>query len=105
MEKVTLSSLSHSARRSGCTLVVNLKPAFSFIRTIPAGTEALTGDIILQIPENEASAIVSSIQESIISNYKHNDEGECEMEKKNVILQHKSRMECIVISHIKQYKP
>ena len=50
MKKVTLSSLSHSARRRGCTLVVNLKPAFSLISTTPAGTEAFTGETILQIP-------------------------------------------------------
>jgi hypothetical protein len=30
---------------------VNLKPDFSFINTIPAGTEALNGEIILHIPE------------------------------------------------------
>jgi len=47
---VTLSSESHSARRRGCTLVVNLNPAFSFINTTPAGTEALKGEIILHIP-------------------------------------------------------
>lgn len=52
MKKVTLSSLSHSARRRGCTLVVNLNPAFSLINTTPAGVEALTGEIILQIPED-----------------------------------------------------
>ena len=52
MKKVTLSSVSHSARRRGCTLVVNLNPAFSFTNTIPAGTEALKGDIILHIPES-----------------------------------------------------
>lgn len=50
MKNVTLSSVSHSARRRGCTLVVNLNPAFSFIRTTPAGTEALKGEIILHMP-------------------------------------------------------
>jgi len=49
---VTRSLLSHSARRRGCTLVVNLNPAFSFINTIPAGTDALIGEIILHIPVN-----------------------------------------------------
>jgi hypothetical protein len=29
---------------------MNLKPGCSFINTTPAGTEALTGDTILQIP-------------------------------------------------------
>lgn len=52
IKKVTLSSVSHSARRRGCTLVENLKPACSFIKTTPAGTEALNGDIILHMPEN-----------------------------------------------------
>jgi len=51
IKNVTLSSQSHSARRRGCTLVVNLNPAFSFIKTTPAGTEALKGEIILHIPE------------------------------------------------------
>lgn len=51
MKNVTLSSVFHSARRRGCTLVVNLKPAFSLIKTIPAGTEALKGETILHIPE------------------------------------------------------
>lgn len=51
IKNVTLSSLSHSARRRGCTLVVNLNPAFSFIKTTPAGTEALKGEIILHIPD------------------------------------------------------
>ena len=51
MKKVTLSSVFHSARRRGCTLVVNLKPGFSFIKTMPAGTEALKGETILHIPE------------------------------------------------------
>ena len=52
LKKVTLSSVSHSARRRGCTLVVNLNPAFSFINTTPAGTVALKGEMILHIPEN-----------------------------------------------------
>lgn len=51
MKKVTLSSESHSARRRGCTLVVNLNPDFSFISTTPAGIEALNGEIILHIPD------------------------------------------------------
>jgi len=50
MKNVTLSSVSHSARRRGCTLVVNLNPGCSFIKTTPAGTEALKGEIILHIP-------------------------------------------------------
>uniref|UniRef100_A0A0V0GEX6 Putative ovule protein n=1 Tax=Solanum chacoense TaxID=4108 RepID=A0A0V0GEX6_SOLCH len=58
MKKVTLSSVSHSARRSGCTLVVNLKPTFSFIKTTPAGTEAMIGETILHIPYLEASGVI-----------------------------------------------
>lgn len=50
MKKVTLSSVSHSASLRGCTLVVNLNPALSFIKTTPAGTEALRGEIILHMP-------------------------------------------------------
>lgn len=57
MKNVTLSSVFHSARRRGCTLVVNLKPDFSLIRTIPAGTEALKGETILHIPENKVKRI------------------------------------------------
>lgn len=49
-KKVTMSSIAHSARRRGCTLVVNLNPACSFINTTPAGTEALIGEMILHIP-------------------------------------------------------
>jgi len=51
MKNTTLSSVSHSARRRGCTLVVNLNPACSLIKTTPAGTEALKGEIILHIPD------------------------------------------------------
>ena len=51
MKKVILSSTSHSERRKGCTLVVNLNPDFSFINTTPAGTAALIGETILHIPD------------------------------------------------------
>lgn len=60
MKNVTLSSVSHSARRSGCTLVENLKPAFSFINTTPAGTEAMIGETILHIP------VISNIVSTLI---------------------------------------
>lgn len=54
MKKVTLSSESHSAKRRGCTLVVNLNAGFSLVNTTPAGTEALKGEIILHIPNRVA---------------------------------------------------
>jgi len=57
MKNVTLSSESHSASRRGCTLVVNLKFDFSFINTAPAGTVAVKGDTILQIPTNDRGRI------------------------------------------------
>lgn len=50
MKKVTLSSASHSDNLRGCTFVVNLKPDFSFINTLPAGTDGFNGEMILHIP-------------------------------------------------------
>ena len=45
-----LSSLSQLESLIGCTLVVNLNPDFSFDKTIPAGTDAITGETILHMP-------------------------------------------------------
>ncbi len=50
IRKVILSLKSQLASLKGCTRGWNLKPTFSFIRTAPAGTAAVTGDNILQIP-------------------------------------------------------
>jgi hypothetical protein len=50
IRKVILSLKSQLASLKGCTRGWNLKPNFSFIRTAPAGTAAVTGDNILQIP-------------------------------------------------------
>ena len=66
MKKVTLSSESHSARRRGCTLVVNLNPDFSFISTTPAGTEALNGEIILHIPDSNQYKKGSEVRQNSI---------------------------------------
>jgi hypothetical protein len=43
---------------------MNLKLGCSFISTTPAGTEALTGDTNLQIPDIEAMKVI--IQETIL---------------------------------------
>jgi hypothetical protein len=37
---------------------MNLKLGCSFVSTTPAGTDALTGETILQIPEIEVTVIV-----------------------------------------------
>lgn len=66
LKKVTLSSVSHSARRRGCTLVVNLKPAFSFINTIPAGTDAFRGETILQIPACSNCRLIKQLKIEVL---------------------------------------
>lgn len=61
MKKLILSSWFHSENLRGCTLVVNLKPLFSFMRTFPAGTEAFKGEMILHIPrESKEDILVQS---------------------------------------------
>jgi hypothetical protein len=57
MKKANLSSTDHSARRRGCTLVVNFSPPFSFISTVPTGTEAHIGETILHIPGRIADCL------------------------------------------------
>ena len=69
MKNVTLSSESHSASRRGCTLVVNSKLDFSFINTAPAGTVAVKGDMILQIPEKDRGSISNWTKKHNYSDY------------------------------------
>jgi len=51
LEKVILSISFDLKTLRGCTIVLNLKSFFSFIKTKEAGLEAEIGETILHIPE------------------------------------------------------
>ena len=51
LEKVILSISFDLKTLRGCTIVLNLKSFFSFIKTKEAGLEAAIGETILHIPE------------------------------------------------------